>query len=83
MTTLYGHLLERPSVQQYQTVKQGDMVGLSGDPDLTCDSRPHLHFEVRSLDYQIAYNPVDYINVPWDVAGGNRVLQPHLFEMDF
>ena len=49
VTTLYGHLFERPSVQQYQTVKQGDVVALSGDPDVTCDLRPHLHLEVRSL----------------------------------
>ena len=83
VTTLYGHLLERPSVQQYQTVKQGDQVGLSGDPDVTCDSRPHLHLEVRSLDYQVAYNPVDYINAPWDALAGIGSYSRSLFEMDF
>ncbi len=83
VTTLYGHLLERPSVQQYQTVKQGDVVGFSGDPDVTCDSRPHLHLEVRSLDYQTAYNPVDYINAPWDALAGIGSYSRSLFEMDF
>lgn len=65
VTTLYGHLLDRPVVQPGQTVAQGQVVGYSGDPDVTCDSRPHLHLEVRSLDYRTAYNPVDYINVNW------------------
>ncbi len=83
VTTLYGHLLERPTVQQYQSVKQGDIVGYSGDPDVTCDSRPHLHLEVRSLDYQTAYNPVDYINAPWDALAGMGSYSRRLFEQDF
>jgi len=62
---LYGHLLERPSVQRGQFVTRGQVVGLSGDPDLTCNSRPHLHLELRSLDYVTAYNPVDYIDADW------------------
>ncbi|MCA0455081.1 MAG: M23 family metallopeptidase [Chloroflexi bacterium] len=83
VTVLYGHLLERPTVQQYQTVKQGDVVGLSGDPDVTCDSRPHLHLEVRSLDYQIAYNPISYINAPWDALVSIGSYSRSLFEQDF
>ncbi len=65
LTTLYGHLYERPAVVPGQIVQKGEVVALSGDPDIVCDSRPHLHFEVRSLDYFTTYNPVDYIDAPW------------------
>jgi hypothetical protein len=65
ITTLYGHLRERPPLTPGQPIRQGDLVGYSGDPDITCDSRPHLHFEVRALDYFTAYNPVDYIDANW------------------
>lgn len=82
VTTLYGHLLERPTVQQFEPVKQGDIVGYSGDPDVTCDSRPHLHLEVRSLDYQTAYNPVDYIDAPWDALAGIGSFSRSLFTQD-
>jgi hypothetical protein len=83
VTTLYGHLIERPPVQQYQTVKQGDVVGFSGDPDLTCDSRPHLHLEVRSLDYRTAYNPIDYIQAPWDAIAAVGSFSSANFEQDW
>ncbi len=63
--SLYGHLLGRAPVQPGQYVNQGDVIGYSGDPDITCDSRPHLHLEIRSLDYFVAYNPVDYIDANW------------------
>ena len=65
LTTLYGHLLNTPELTPGQTVQQGDLVGYSGDPDGTCDSRPHLHYEVRSLDYRTAHNPVDYTDADW------------------
>ncbi len=65
LISLYGHLLDRPPVQVGQSVTQGDIIGYSGDPDVTCDSRPHLHYEVRSLDYRTTYNPVDYIDINW------------------
>ncbi len=65
VTVLYGHLLQRPDLTPGQTVQRGEMVALSGDPDLTCTSRPHLHLEVRSLNYRTAYNPIDYIDAPW------------------
>lgn len=65
LVSLYGHLQTASSLMIGQTVRQGDVVGLSGDPDVTCDSRPHLHFEVRSLDYRTAYNPVPYIDANW------------------
>lgn len=82
LTTLYGHLLNPPPVSQYQSVKRGQVVGYSGDPDVTCDSRPHLHLEVRSLDYRTAYNPLDYIDAPWDVLAGIGPFGYPLFEQD-
>ncbi|MDZ4768551.1 MAG: M23 family metallopeptidase [Chloroflexota bacterium] len=62
---LYGHLLQPPTLAPGDRVAAGDPVGLSGDPDETCDSRPHLHFEMRSLDYQTTYNPAALIPVNW------------------
>jgi hypothetical protein len=82
VTTLYGHLFDVPPVQQYQPVRQGDIVGYSGDPDVTCDSRPHLHFEVRSLDYRTAYNPIDYIDVHWDILAALGSFNQTMFQMD-
>jgi hypothetical protein len=82
LTTLYGHLLDAPPVQQYQPVRQGEIVAYSGDPDVTCDSRPHLHFEVRSLDYRTAYNPVDYIDVNWHVLAAIGSFGQTTFQVD-
>ena len=64
--SLYGHLLERPEVEPGQPVKQGEVIGLTGDPDLTCASRPHLHLEIRNDTYHYAYNPVIFIEADWD-----------------
>jgi hypothetical protein len=64
-TVLYGHLLTTPSVVRGQPVKRGEVVGQSGDPDETCTSRPHLHLEVRSMDYRTAYNPAPLIDANW------------------
>jgi len=66
MISLYGHLYERAPVTLGQRVEKGEFVGLSGDPDGTCTSRPHLHLEIRSEDYGTAYNPIDYIDADWD-----------------
>jgi hypothetical protein len=63
--SLYGHLLERPNLAPGMRVSQGEQVALSGDPDLTCVSRPHLHLEIRSLNYLTTYNPVALINADW------------------
>lgn len=65
VVSLYGHLLERPTVVVGQRVTQGQEVALSGDPDITCDSRPHLHLEIRSLNYFTTYNPLNYIEANW------------------
>jgi murein DD-endopeptidase MepM/ murein hydrolase activator NlpD len=64
--SLYGHLLERPRLNVGQQVRGGEVIGLTGDPDETCTSRPHLHLEVRSLSYSIAYNPVLLIDADFD-----------------
>ena len=64
--SLYGHLLETPSLQVRQTVSRGQVIGLTGDPDVTCTSRPHLHLEIRSADFATAYNPVNLIDTDWN-----------------
>lgn len=66
VTSLYGHLLEAPVLYIGQSIEQGQVVALSGDPDLSCTSRPHLHLEIRSRRYSKAYNPVDFIDTDWD-----------------
>ncbi len=65
LTTLYGHLLEPPVLMPGQFVQKGDVIAKSGDPDVTCVGRPHLHFEVRSLDYSRTVNPVSLIEANW------------------
>lgn len=65
MVSLYGHLLERPSLNAGDVVRRGQVVAHSGDPDVTCDSRPHLHLELRSLDYFVTYNPIEYLDANW------------------
>ena len=64
--SFYGHLLERSSLKIGQQVLQGQAVGLTGDPDLTCTSRPHLHLEIRDTSYYHTYNPIPLIDADWD-----------------
>jgi murein DD-endopeptidase MepM/ murein hydrolase activator NlpD len=64
--SLYGHLLERPKLTRGQPVKKGELIGLTGDPDLTCTSRPHLHFEIRDKTLGRAYNAHKLIDADWD-----------------
>jgi murein DD-endopeptidase MepM/ murein hydrolase activator NlpD len=64
--TFYGHLLERPRLQPGETVRRGQVVALSGDPGGNCDSRPHLHFEIRDLRHVRKYNPVVLVEADWD-----------------
>jgi murein DD-endopeptidase MepM/ murein hydrolase activator NlpD len=64
--SLYGHLLARPQLFVGQELSRGDVVGLTGDPDETCTSRPHLHLEIRNLSYNVAYNPILLIEADWD-----------------
>jgi murein DD-endopeptidase MepM/ murein hydrolase activator NlpD len=80
--SFYGHLLERPRLQLGDRVLLGQVVALSGDPDLTCTSRPHLHLEIRDAPaHRIAFNPVPLIAADWDriaLTGGF----PVSFEQD-
>ena len=64
--SLYGHLFERPQLRVGQHVSRGQVVALTGDPDLTCTSRPHLHLEIRNRQLSTAYNVHRLINVDWD-----------------
>jgi murein DD-endopeptidase MepM/ murein hydrolase activator NlpD len=66
-----------------QEVEAGEVVGYSGDPDLTCTSRPHLHLEIRdSMWKSHAFNPIPLIQGDWDriVLMGADALQ---YEQDF
>ncbi len=64
--TFYGHLLERPDLRAGEPVKRGAPIGLTGDPGLTCRSRPHLHLEIRDLAHARKYNPVLLVEADWD-----------------
>lgn len=64
--SFYGHLLVRSPLKRGEKVKQGQVVGQVGDPDLTCSSRPHLHLEIRSEDHRVAYNPLTLIEAEWE-----------------
>lgn len=82
ITVLYGHLLERPNLVAGQPVKQGEVVALSGEPEGDCNGRTHLHFEVRSLDHRIAYNPIHYIEAPWHSLLGIDARSRPAFQRD-
>jgi murein DD-endopeptidase MepM/ murein hydrolase activator NlpD len=64
--SLYGHLLERPPLRVGQRVRRGQVIGLTGDPDLTCNSRPHLHLEIRDRTLGRAFNAHRLIDADWD-----------------
>lgn len=65
--SVYGHLLTKPHLLPGQPVQRGEIVAQSGDPDYTCTSRPHLHLEIRSPDFRIAYNPLTLIDADWNM----------------
>jgi murein DD-endopeptidase MepM/ murein hydrolase activator NlpD len=65
--SVYGHLRDEVRLQRGQPVRRGDPVGVVGDPDVNCRSRPHLHLEIRSLDFRTAYNPLPLIKADWDM----------------
>jgi murein DD-endopeptidase MepM/ murein hydrolase activator NlpD len=65
--SFYGHLRDRPALSPGDEVRQGQQVAVSGDPDLTCTSRPHLHLEIRDAPgHRRAFNPVNLIDADWD-----------------
>lgn len=65
-TSLYGHLLERPKLSVGQPVKKGEVIALTGDPDVTCTSRPHLHLEIRDRTLGRALNAHKLIDADWE-----------------
>lgn len=66
LASFYGHLLEKPTLDIGQAVVAGQPVALSGDPDETCTSRPHLHLEIRDApSHRHAYNPMAFIDADW------------------
>ncbi len=69
LTSVYGHLNAKPTVMKGQPVRRGEVIAFSGDPDRTCVSRPHLHLEIRSRDYGVAYNPILLIDYDWSALG--------------
>lgn len=75
--SFYGHLLARSPLTEGQPIRQGEVVGMSGDPDLTCSSRPHLHLEIRNApSHRRAFNPMALIDADWDriaLAGASPV----------
>ena len=65
--SFYGHLYERPRLTPGDTVRRGQVIALTGDPDLTCNSRPHLHLEIRDAPGHVrAYDPVLLIEADWN-----------------
>jgi murein DD-endopeptidase MepM/ murein hydrolase activator NlpD len=75
--SFYGHLLVRSFLRPGETVVAGQVVGLSGDPDRTCNSRPHLHLEIRDTEtHARAFNPIVLIDADWErlaLYGGEPV----------
>lgn len=65
--SFYGHLLVRSFLRPGEVVSAGQVVGFSGDPDRTCNSRPHLHLEIRDSDtHALAFNPIELIAADWE-----------------
>jgi hypothetical protein len=76
LTSVYGHLNAKSTLLRGQPVRRGDVIGYSGDPDRTCQSRPHLHLEVRDSRYEVAFNPQSYIEADWEMLSS---IGYHLF----
>jgi murein DD-endopeptidase MepM/ murein hydrolase activator NlpD len=64
--SLYGHMLERALLRRGDRVARGQVIGRTGDPDLTCTSRPHLHLEIRNTALNRAYNAHNLIDADWE-----------------
>lgn len=75
--SFYGHLGERPALHLGDDVRRGQAVAVTGDPDLTCTSRPHLHLEIRDAPaHRRAFNPLPLIDADWNrlaLAGGSAM----------
>ena len=64
--SLYGHLLQRATLTVGQQVTRGQTIAVSGAPSGTdCDTRPHLHLEIRTNGTSSTVNPVNLIEARW------------------
>jgi murein DD-endopeptidase MepM/ murein hydrolase activator NlpD len=65
--SFYGHLRDRPALFLGDEVARGQPIAFTGDPDLTCTSRPHLHLEIRDApSHRKAFNPLPLIDADWN-----------------
>ena len=79
-TTFYGHL-SRASVRKGQRVRQGDIIGLSGNSGLSF--APHLHYEVLLDGRQV--DPIHYFFkevAPWQSAQLRAVASSGMQSLD-
>ena len=63
LQTLYAHL-QRVTVKNGQAVREGEVIGYSGNTGNS--TGPHLHFEVRLAGTR--YNPLNWLDSDFDVA---------------
>lgn len=81
--SLYGHLHQRSSLSVGQSVKQGQQIGISGAPsDSDCDTRPHVHLEIRTNGMSGTTNPVPLIQADWAYATLGESSESLQFELD-
>jgi murein DD-endopeptidase MepM/ murein hydrolase activator NlpD len=75
--SFYGHLRDRPTLALGDRVRRGQPIAVTGDPDLTCTSRPHLHLEIRDAPaHRRAFNPLPLIDADWNrlaLVGGSAI----------
>jgi murein DD-endopeptidase MepM/ murein hydrolase activator NlpD len=81
--SVYGHLIERPSIPVGSRVAAGQALARSGDPySAACTIAPHLHLEVRRGGRAVATNPVTYIDADWDSLSLGMNAGGQAFERD-
>lgn len=81
--SLYGHLHQRATLSIGQSVSQGQAIGISGAPaDSDCDTRPHVHLEIRTNGMSGTTNPVNLIDTDWAYATLGETSESLEFELD-